>query len=453
MSREISRRGILGGALSLGGLAAFGGLSTFSRLAEASVRTDRYYIFCYFSGGWDVLLGLDPRDPDHFRSDNKKETLIEPGYDLMLDLTTAPEDRVPFSSGRGTLFGGYLGNMRSFADDIAVVRGMSMDTLTHEAGRRRFITGKVPSGLNARGSSIATHLAYEMGESDPIPNLAVSHEAYNVDAPPWASALSVASGSDLVRTLKPSSSAMSALEQAQIDAMLQGFANCDPTPLAQDAFASRGAARDLVSRGLYSLFDFGANTTEMQQLRAKYGIGTDYGSPEAQAAIAVTALTNHISRCVSITVNGESLDTHYDDWQRYQGLRQRRGFNNVAAIMADLAARPYGDGSSWLDHTTIIGYSEFSRTATLNANFGRDHSLTNSCFLTGGGIRGGVYGASSDYGMAPQPMNLVTGSVDNETGEIVRPEHVLRAVMVNAGIEADVADLRVEPLAALYGGA
>ena len=45
------------------------------------------------------------------------------------------------------------------AQKICVVRGMSMETLTHEAGRRRFITGKPPSGLLARGSSGATWLA------------------------------------------------------------------------------------------------------------------------------------------------------------------------------------------------------------------------------------------------------------------------------------------------------
>ena len=28
--------------------------------------TDRYFVFAYFSGGWDCLLGLDPRDPDIF---------------------------------------------------------------------------------------------------------------------------------------------------------------------------------------------------------------------------------------------------------------------------------------------------------------------------------------------------------------------------------------------------
>ena len=80
---------------------------------------------------------------------------------------------------------------------------------------------------------------------------------------------------------------------------------------------------------------------------------------------------------------------------------------------------------------------------------GRDHSLTNACFLLGGGIKGGrVIGASSDTGMAPTPIDLVTGE-PSPGGSIVRPEHVLRALLAHAGLTDDVADLRVPALDAL----
>jgi hypothetical protein len=57
-------------------------------------------------------------------------------------------------------------------------------------------------------------------------------------------------------------------------------------------------------------------------------------------------------------------------------------------------------------------------------------------------------GASSDVGMNAQTVNLSTGRVD-PGGEIIRPEHVLRTLYVDAGIEEDAADLRVEPITAL----
>ena len=49
--------------------------------------------------------------------------------------------------------------------------------------------------------------------------------------------------------------------------------------------------------------------------------------------------------------------------------------------------------------TTIVGFSEFSRTALLNSRGGRDHALTNACFLAGAGVKKGFsYGESDEVG-------------------------------------------------------
>ena len=156
-----------------------------------------------------------------------------------------------------------------------------------------------------------------------------------------------------------------------------------------------------------------------------------------------------ISRVAAYVANTETLDTHYQTWATNQGAVQERGFNTVARLIEDLQATEYkGTGTSWLDHTTIIGFSEFSRTALLNDSTGRDHALTAACFLAGGGIKGGtVVGASSDVGMTPQPVNLTTGALD-PGGEIPRPEHIWQALFEEVGIGAE-ADLRVAPLKAI----
>ena len=118
-------------------------------------------------------------------------------------------------------------------------------------------------------------------------------------------------------------------------------------------------------------------------------------------------------------------------------------------LMRDLQDREYGDsGESWLDQTTIVAFSEFSRTALLNGSGGRDHSLTNACLIAGAGVRPGVYGASTDIGMAPQPMSLSSGA-PSASGEMVNPEHIMRSLLKMVGEEADVADTRVEPIDAL----
>lgn len=448
-----SRRRLLQGALGLTSVGALGGIGAGVGHAWAGAPApDRFFVFCYFSGGWDVLLGLDPRDPRTFRDDLVQETRIQPGYGE-LDVNGYPDPDILDSGVNGMQLGPFARPLLPWASELAVVRGMSMETLTHEVGRRRFLTGKPPAGLLARGSSIATHLAAGLGEEAPIPNLSVQVETYNTDRPIWASALKVDDVDDLVRALAPGQRPQDRTQRARIDTLLEDLRRCEATQRSAtrtDSLALRTAAHDLVDRGLHERFAFSADTPEMEALRDRYGFSGDTSSPEAHAAMAAQALTSGISRCISITP-ARGLDTHYQNWATDQGPTQERGFAAVAALASDLASREFqSTGDSWLDRTVIVGFSEFCRTAMLNAEGGRDHSLTNACFLLGGGVRGGqVIGRSSDVGMDPTPTNLTTGAPD-PSGEIVRPEHVHRALLVRAGIADDIADLRVEPLAALF---
>ncbi len=171
---ELSRRALLKtGLLGSGGLAALGGVDALTRLAAAAGpdKPDLYYVFAYFSGGWDILLSLDPRDPAVFTNAEIENTLIQPGYDLI-----AGTDGRLIEAG-GISFGPFIGELSRHVDKLAIIRGMSMDTVAHETGRRRFLTGKPPSGLQARGSSAATWLASHLSRDEPIPNLVKRFQA------------------------------------------------------------------------------------------------------------------------------------------------------------------------------------------------------------------------------------------------------------------------------------
>jgi hypothetical protein len=451
MTTNRSRRRFLRDALLVGGGAAcFGaaGLTVQSLLARAAGGPgmgDCYYVFCYFGGGWDVLLGLDPRDPARFPEDSIADHRIMPGYDRLVG-----SDGMLVRASDTMTFGPFIGDLASHPDKIAVVRGMSMDTLTHEVGFRRFLTGKPPSGLQARGSSAATWLASELGEAEVIPQLAIGVESYNNDGlPPYASAVRLGAATDLLAVLQRAEPLLPEQSDREIDAFLAEEAECDRhrhSQVLRDGEAGRLRARELLDRELYRYFDL--RSAELEPLRSHYGITTDFGGAEAQAAIAAQAIMNGVSRVVSIVAAG-GLDTHFGDWATNQGPRQRRGFNAVARLIEHLDRTEHPSGGSWLDRTTIIGFSEFMRTPLLNEAGGRDHWLTNACFLAGGNVRGGtVVGASSDIGMSPQEVDLASGRVD-PGGEVIRPEHVLRTLMVDAGITGDVADLRVPPVPAL----
>lgn len=449
--RMTKRRDFLRNVLVVGGgLSAFGGaLGGLAQLARAggAASSSRHYVFAYFSGGWDVLLSLDPRDPAAFPEDDLGDHRIQPAYD-QLQSTAAPE----LITAGGITFGPHIGALADHAASLAVIRGMSMETLTHEVGRRRFLTGKPPSGLQARGSSGATLLASRLGREQSIPNLSIGVEAYNEDQPTYASATRVQSSTDMVQLLRAGSPALDDAQDALLQSFLQTQADCDRSRHSADlrtAEAARARMRGMLEADIATLFDLdhASNATLKTEFRVP---GREYGGPEAQALIAYQALTHGISRCVSIQAAG-GLDTHFTEWSRDQGTRQERGFNAIANLIAHLreASYPEAPGTSWLDHTTIIGFSEFMRTPLINDRGGRDHWLTNSCFLIGGNVRGGtVIGASSDIGMSPQPVDLRTGAVSS-SGEVIRPEHVLRTLLVDAGITDDEADLRVEPIAAL----
>jgi len=435
-------------------LTSFAGIGPFARLGYADVpgagSEPRFYVFAYFAGGWDTLLGLDPRDPIAFNEDNLASTRIQPAYDLI-----AGADLVRTSD--GTMFGPFIGSLADHWEKLAVVRGMSMETLTHEVGRRRFLTGKAPSGLTARGSSAATWLASVLGAEESIPNLTVRVESYNRDQPSYANGLSVDSVPDLIEVLRAADPALTSFESEALNDLLSSAAECEVaqrSELWQVAEAARVRAEFTVAEGYADLFAFQADTPEMQAIRAHYGIGAGVAAlraPEAQAAMAGQAIMSGISRVVSFEA-ASGLDTHFDNWSTDQGPSQQRGFDAVARLVEDLAAHEYlSSGNSWLDYTTIVGFSEFGRTAMLNTNEGRDHSLTNSCFLLGGRVRGQqIIGASSDVGMSPVGVDLATGARMSAGGEVVRPEHVIQALFRDAGIEGDPADLRVDPLSALF---
>jgi uncharacterized protein (DUF1501 family) len=219
----------------------------------------------------------------------------------------------------------------------------------------------------------------------------------------------------------------------------------------QAAEQGRIKAKDMVNADLDQLFDFGARNARMEALRGRYGFTRISTDPEVQTAFAAQAIMGGVSRCVSIQV-ASGLDTHFNDWQRDQGPRQERGFNAVSRLIEHLRSSEYRrTGRSWLDHTTIVGFSEFSRTAMLNGNTGRDHSLTNACFIAGGGIAGGrIIGASSDVGLSPQKIDINTGRV-SQGGEIIRPEHILQTLFDELG-RGEGPALRVRAVRALMRG-
>jgi len=418
------------------------------RRARAAASTDRNFVFAYFSGGWDTLLSLDTRDPNVFTEARVGETRIELGWDRL-----TAEYRTPvMPSGSNILFGPAAAAIAPHFDQICVVRGMSMDTVTHEVGRRYMLTGMVPRGTRAAGSSMGTRVVTQQGDLRPLPHLVSRAEAYNEGDPPFASGLAVQGSTDLLTALQDGPAAPQGVLRQRIDAYRLAEARCDPAALDKRGLlglvsGSQAKARSLVSSGVARHFQFASMTDpEMVALRTRYGFTGQQTNSGSQAALAFQALKHGVAQSVTIEL-ADGLDTHDTNWSTDQAPTQAAGWTALAQLVADLKAEAHPSGGTLMERTTIVVFSEFGRTPLLNSRDGRDHSLCGAAMLLGAGVpHNKVVGASSDSGMNPRAINPMTGAAD-DAGTVLSPTLVLASVMETAGMSTD--RLRVRGLPCL----
>jgi len=449
---NLNRRGFLSAAgVGAGAVMLSNGL--VPRMAHAQAAPDHRFVFAYFSGGWDTLLCLDPRNPSEFTEEAARDTKIQLAWDR-LDPGFRPE-MTSFADSPIT-FGPAIGDFARHYQKACVVRGLSMDTVTHEVGRRYMITGKMPAGLQASGSAMPTRIVAQnaAAEGFAIPNLASQVETYNQGLPTIATGMSVNGASDLVFALQKSGDAPKSSIEGHLAAYRAKAAPCDPVRLDRRGFMglvreSQVRATDLVENALHTFFDFrNQQNPDMAALRERYGIGNarpgglgQAVTPGEQAALAAQALKNNVSQCVSITL-ASGLDTHDENWATDHPPSLQSGFNALAALIDDL------EEADLMSKTTIVCFSEFGRTSLLNTRDGRDHSLASCALLVGAGVPANtVVGATTDVGMNAMPINPESGEAIATGGITLTPTKLLASVMQANGY--DPYDLREQGLPCL----
>lgn len=426
---------------------------------QAAADPDRRFVFCYFNGGWDTLLSLDPREYGFSDADDGKarDLRVEPAY---YRLRTAFTDGVTLQrdllqpKGSNIIYGPAMEPMTRHFDQTCIVRGISMDTVTHEVGRRYFITGLPPRGLLANGSSAGTRIVAQQGKKRPIPNLAVRVESYNQGLPAYASGLKVTTVDDLLRMLRDGERAPDAEVRTLLEAYRKEAEICDPVALNTDGLLTllRGAqtdARALIEEKLTDNFSFlDATKPDMVAIKNRYGI-TSMASPQAQAALAFQTLKFDVAQTISIEL-ANGLDTHFENWETDQPERQYQGWKALARLVDDLKAEPHPRDKSkkLIDTTTIVVFSEFARTPMINNREGRDHWLVNSALLLGAGVpHNKVVGASTEQGMNALAVDPISGQSTKVGGTVINPRLILASLMESAGMNTE--DLRVSGLPCL----
>ncbi|MBL8952016.1 MAG: DUF1501 domain-containing protein [Myxococcaceae bacterium] len=457
VDQRLSRRNLL---KSLGAVTGGFMLADFllPRAALAAAKDPkRKFVFAYFEGGWDQLLALDPRDP---ATTNPMTQLIDPGYGQL---------GYGFSA-RGVRTVGNLSfgpavpqSFIDVANECSIIKGITMDTAAHEVGRRYFITGRFPRGLDAVGSSTASEILAQIGESSPIAHISAGVEAYAEKMPAFAQALNVNSIADMSVALTPLVTLDPKVKEA-VEKYQDLTPGCEAVRLNRDGLTSAllesvKRSRGYLTSNLAGVFDLTRMDAEMAALRTLYDIGAaggDASAPEVMGFLAGQAIKKNVSQCVSFQA-ARSLDTHAE-WAADHPGRLETGFKVLGALIKDLKNTPGSTpGKTMLDETTIMAFSEFARTPLFNNIRGRDHFLGNSVLVAGAGVKRGLtVGGSAAVGQMPIETDLTTGigyetptqmMRDSGQVQILTPKHVLATVLASAGL--DYAYLRVEPIKAL----
>lgn len=447
-----SRRGFL----EVLGLATGGLVLRSTPLGNAfAAGTDpKFMLLVYFEGGWDQLLALDPRNqalPQYQRVSGRAPTSgIEPAYTETAAATPFVDAVMTATGGTGVQTRGNVSfgpavpdTMLAHASDLCVIRGMNMDTLTHEVGRRYLLTGKFPRGLAAAGSSINTVWSAQTGAMGDMPNISINTESYNEGLMPAASAVKVASYRDMLTVMQPqanttlpaaSENAVHHFEDTDDTCDQHGY---DVSGLVTAFKESRRLGRNLAQPAKATLFDFKFPTPAgLTDLFTAFNLNAsaDLNSMRGRAAVAGQAIVNGVSNVVSVGL-ANGLDDHFDLFNQ-QAVSQRDGWDALGRLVSYLKSKQVpGLTKSFWECTTMMVFSEFSRTPIINTRDGRDHFLTNSCLVAGPGIKGNtVFGASSNTGMTYQKWNFATGALDAANGNVIRPADVHATLLDSMGL-------------------
>ncbi len=453
---KLSRRRFLElSSLATGGVMLRSAL--LGSAAEAATAPPNLLLMVYFDGGWDQLLALDPRPNNLPQYRRGGSTGIVPAYedsaskdsDVQAVLNATGGSGVQAPTSQLTFGPAVPQSFLNHAPDFCVIRGVAMDTVTHQVGARYLLTGKFPRGLAANGSSLNTVWSSQGPAGYDLPNLVLDFESYNERLPARASPIIVTGATDVVRVLTPGNPALGATSDAALQAWEASEDSCaahgyDATGLVSAFRGSRVQGRVLANPARANLFRFTANPAPTSPLAELYGTlgidpmnpNPDLNGPKGQVAIAAQALGQGVSQVMTLKLVND-LDDHFDE-AGSQSVKLRAGFDALGKLINYLKAKdlPGVPGTKVWDRTTVMVFSEFARTPAMNSRDGRDHHLASSCLVAGPGLqKNKVFGATSEHEMGLQRWNFATGA-QFDGGNIIRPPDIHATLLRSMGLDS-----------------
>ncbi len=410
---SLTRRSVLASA-GAGALAAGLGGSTLARGAPGTPKL----IVILANGGWDTTYCFDP----------KLGVAGVEGPEVDADPAN-PEDVDAVETWSGIPIVGNPASRPSvsqfferWGSRTAVVNGVAMGSIAHQACRLRVLTGTGRS-ISPDVTSIAGRV---LGSDLPLGSIDFSGLGYVGSLGAW-SATAGANG-QLRALVDPTS-------------LFVPGPGAPPTTMPDDA--ARAAVAGVVGARHQAFRDrFGAQVEmdawDAARLRAdrllKDGpahLGAlPIGLPpefNAQSAVGVDLLASGLCRAILLD-SGEAWDTHYDTADQQRAYE--RFFRSLGVLIDGL------DTSGQLDDTLVAVVSEMGRMPVRNEALGKDHWSHTSAMFLGGPVRGGRVLGATDDGLTGQPVDLETGEPD-EDGTLVQYSNLVAGLLDAIGVDPE----------------
>ena len=389
----------------------------------AAGRDQRKFLFIFCSGGWDPTYVFTPHlgDPD---------TWMDPAG------TPAEAHGIPFLSNPDrpsvdTFF-------ETWGDKTALIQGLEVRSITHEACRRIIWTGGTDSAADDWAAKIAGH----SGPDWALPDLVLSGPAFSSEhsgavmrVGPDGQLGKLVTGLALDESDTPASP-LSSSATHQIEAYLNSRASDLRTADPADKFAE--AYAQSLSR-LPSVRDIGEDLSLAS-------LTDDYVHVRDRIRPAIRLLAEDRSRCVV----AEHLGEWDIGWDSHSNIAKQNDHFEVLmadlnSVLDELAVTPTSSGGRLLDELTVVVLSEMGRAPWLNTLGGKDHWTFTSAMLIGSGVRGGTVTGGYGTGLVGQPVDLETGLV-TDSGTRLSSAHLGATLSTLAGLDAEVIVPGAEPI-------
>lgn len=388
-------------AAGLAAAALCGGRSAFA--TDPPKRAPRRLLLVFVTGGWDTAYVLDPKEPP---------------------LVAVPDGAVQRFGDLDVFTDASRPNVTQYferhAARTAIVRGIATDGIFHLECQRRIATGKRDIGQPDLGAMVA----HDLGNTLPIPYLILGDVAFT--GPYTVSSARVGTTNQIVDLLgDPAGDPLAATE----DALLRRYADAS----ADRARATRGATGYNRRR----VDDFAASVARSQrlhELRGRFGARGETQSLASQVPLAIDALQQDLSYAVMMTTR-QGWDTHTDNSQ--QAACNEATFAALTQLVDQLVTLPgRAAGTTMIDDTVVVMFSELSRTPLLNANAppGKDHWPVTAAVVIGAGVRGGRTFGATTAGAGGVAIDLATG-LPSATGVQPMYSHFIAGLLALCGAD------------------